>query len=280
MRPGDSIMNTARTIFALGAFLAAVPLCEAQQASAVPWYRDPAYYASATALGSYAPGFSVGYPVRQSVGSYYGGYGSFAGGSAYGADRFVGDPISANEFGISSLMRSAGIGYDALTHGMMNFESARSKYIDNALKWQQVLYARRHIIGQYRSEMIGRRLATTQKWLDYKQTHPDANVPGPLTKNQVDPSTGAITWPAALRGPDFAEERMHLEELMMLRAHTSASAEVGRKIRTIASAMQQKLQARINDFTASEYVAARNVLGSLQYYEGGTGLALNAAGPQ
>ena len=87
----------------------------------------------------------------------------------------------------------------AQSQAAVNYEQARSKYIDNKQKWTQNYY-----------KMREERQATLAREHEAQKHSPESltsaakdAVPPTLGADELDPVTGQITWPAILKGPEF-----------------------------------------------------------------------------
>ncbi len=192
-------------------------------------------------------GFGVGYGIG------YGGYG-------YGG--YGGGTVASNYMnGMSSVIRAEGQ-YNLMTSAAdINFEEARSRYIDNKKKWTENYYQMRE---QYQASEAAK-FARNKHAPETLARAAASGLPRELGPDVLDPLTGAITWPETLLGKEFDDERKEIEQLFELRAKTTHAAGTSEKIRAATKQMSDKLRANIQAIPASEYIAARKLLDSLDF---------------
>ena len=161
--------------------------------------------------------------------------------------------------GMADVIRSRGESAESVSRATINREEARSKYIDNQLKWAET-YQKRKAMGR---EQRDRRSAEERVKRDHWLSTRKSNLPPRLGPSQLDPVTGKINWPVTLLGKDYAEQRSILEELFVIRAHTSANPEMAQRVHTASRKMQDVLKAYIRDIPPQQYIASRTFLDSL-----------------
>jgi hypothetical protein len=90
-----------------------------------------------------------------------------------------------------------------------------------------------------------------------------AEVPH-LTRDELDPVTGKIRWPAPLMSDDFAKSRDEVERLFELRSWTTHQSEATVKIRDLVHSMGDVLRQKIDDMGPEDFVAARKFLDGIE----------------
>lgn len=195
------------------------------------WFRSPFYYAG------------VPYP--------YGRYGY----------RFTSNPIEGARYGMAEVIRARGQAYEARARGMINYEEARSKYLDNRKKWTETYWELKRMGEAERRKEFEETRARQEAYLAAK----GSSYPPRLSPSELDPTTGKIYWPEPLTADIYAELREELEELFVLRAYTGSSRRYGAEIHEKARAMQGLLKEQIRSMPTGEYIAARNFLESLAF---------------
>lgn len=195
------------------------------------WYRSPYRYAG------------LPYP--------YGRYG-------YG---FTSNPVEGARYGMAEVIRARGQAYEAAARGMVSYEEARSKYLDNRKKWTETYWAMKRKGQAERRKDFEQKRRRQEAYLATK----GSSYPPRLSPSELDPSTGKVYWPAALSGATYAELRRELDELFVLRAYTGSSDRYNAQIHEKARAMQSLLKEQIRSMPTSEYIAARNFLESLAF---------------
>ena len=90
-------------------------------------------------------------------------------------------------------------------------------------------------------------------------------IPDPLGPNELDPITGKIHWPIALRHSSLTAERRALERLFARRATNKGyiSTDEFLEIQKAGKRMQARLRDLIRSIPTPEYIAASNFLKSL-----------------
>lgn len=197
------------------------------------WYRG-----SAVGLGLrlYPYGYGYGYPY----GYGYGGttlYGSYA-------------------HGMADVIRARGQAAENISRAQINYQEARSKYIDNQKKWFETYQERKRIGRANKQADDERRQASALRYQEYlrKQKHPR------LTPSELDPTTGKLSWPLALQAPEFADGRRELDQLFKLRAQTGTTPELTKKIYDKAQDMRLQLLDKVSKLPAREYMESRRFL--------------------
>jgi len=186
------------------------------------------------------------------VGAYRWGYG-YRGTSAIGDARR----------GMADVIRARGAAAESASKATINYQEAQSRYIDNKLKWTKTYHERKRLGEAAQREKYARERAKRQKYLAKKRSTPHPR----LTASQLDPYRGKIYWPELLQQSDFAKLRTELDELLILRAHTSTTPDLGEKIFQRARAMQEILKEKIKTVPVHQYISARTFL-NLLVYEG------------
>jgi hypothetical protein len=94
-----------------------------------------------------------------------------------------------------------------------------------------------------------------------------SNVPRWLGPDELNRETGAIAWPLALRGEEFARLRTQIEEAFRGRLTSSASNEADTEelVREDVNVMIGLLRTHIEEMPADEYMLARKFLDSVAY---------------
>lgn len=180
----------------------------------------------------------------------YGGYG-------YGGGTAAGNYAQ----GMASVISATGEATEAVSRASINNEEARSAYIDNQKKWTETYFEKKRINEQFRDAEYAKDRQARDKYLAERTS----GIPPRLTPSQLDPATGHIVWPNALRAEAFAPQRKQIEELVLLRNITSTTTDVAAQLHTAARAMQADLKGRIGTMSPNEYIPARKFLDSLAY---------------
>lgn len=177
-----------------------------------------------------------------------GGYGG------YGAQT----PFSAAQHGMADLIRSQGMYNQATAQAMVNFEKARSSYIANEQAWMQAYQTRKRARQMQRAAESDEAHAKLQRYQQYLAEH-HSDAPK-LSDNQLNPTSGQITWPRALQEASFAEHRNSTEAFFSQRAQHSPSATDSKKVRDTIHQMRDELRNHIHELNTNDYLDARKFL--------------------
>lgn len=189
----------------------------------------------------------------------YGWYRGAAVGAAYGA---YGSGVGIGQgYNYGAAIAGQGQYNKDTSEAMINYEEARSRYIDNSVKWTQAYHERQRIGKAAQAEKYAAMKATRDRYLRNRES----GAPPRLGPQQLDPSTGKIYWPEALLSPNFEKPRKQLDEQFVLRAHTGTSIEVSEKIRDLSRTMQDDLKTEIRSMSPNIYLEARKFLDSLSW---------------
>ncbi len=187
------------------------------------------------------------------------GYGA---GYGYGGYGGVGTAFSAADHGRADIIRSQGMYNQMNSQAMVNYEEARSKYIDNQEKWTHVYLERRRASEAEFAKAQAERIAARERSKEFQANNPPRS-PTVLASSQLDPSTGRITWPTGLTSEAFTDLRKSLDSLFELRTHTSTTDDITTQIRKKADEMRDLLRTQIRQMPTQDYLEARRFLDAL-----------------
>ncbi len=163
--------------------------------------------------------------------------------------------------GMSNVIRSEGE-YNALTSmAAINNEEARSRYLDNKKKWQEIYRQSR----EARDKRVAEQFARSKHSPEVLAAAAASDLPHKLSSEVLDPVTGHITWPDVLLGSEFADQRQAIEQFLEVRAKTSHTDEAGDRIRAAAAKMTETLRKNVQNIPANEYMSGRKFLDSLAF---------------
>ncbi len=159
--------------------------------------------------------------------------------------------------GYADIVRSYGMANLLDAQAMNQVEQARKQYIENQLKAVQTYIDAHRINTEYR-------IAARPKPLSLEQYVRLAReqAPEPLTATQLDQLTGSISWPAALRKPEYEAFRKRIERLFSDRATGYA---VYGEIPAACEEFAERVNADIMSFPPNDYIAAKKFLESLTW---------------
>ncbi len=182
---------------------------------------------------------------------------SFGGGGSYGGGTADGNYLS----GWSQVIRSEGDYNLSTSQGLINYEEARAKYIDNTNKWTQAYFQMREANQAYQIQNAQRNRRTPEAISQAAASE----LPRKLGSRELDPVTGRIAWPEALMDEQYATLRSDLENLFDARARTKRTPATSVKIRDDARLMLELLRENIQRMPANDFIAARKFILALDY---------------
>lgn len=225
-------------------FLAAVLTSESSAAlqrvivrGGVPTVRVPGFVFTPFGYYGWAP-----WAMRYGYGYPYG----YGGVTPYGDARR----------GMADLVRARGYATEQYSKALLNQEEARSKYLENQQKWLQMYHERRRL-GEERQEQRNKEIRESrERYLAYLRSQ----EPDRLSPSQLNPNSGKLDWPEALKASAYNTLRSDLEGLFTVRAKTGANSGLKREIFEKSREMLLLLKSRIEITPASDYIAARRFL--------------------
>ena len=145
---------------------------------------------------------------------------------------------------------------------------ARSRELDNRLKATKTYFEMRNINREQRfgtqEERAERRRRNNERRYAAAARRGDPNQ---LDYDQLDPVTGKISWPRALRSEAFDELRERIDELFAQRASYGgqASAETRYAIKDAMDDFEDALRAEIRNIPTQQFLDARRFIRALAY---------------
>ncbi|QDU09589.1 hypothetical protein [Gimesia aquarii] len=215
--------------------------------------------------GYYSP--SVFYGNRWYGGGYYGGY--------YGRGYYGGWNDG------SSLVRAQGQALVDRSKAMVNYEDARSKYIDNQKKVAETYVARQkaqreaiQLQSQINEERAKQRQAALDRQAEKNRKMRESGLSpylnasasqdkATLTASQFNPATGKINWPESLMGEEYKASREKIQELFSLRNSTGVTSTLSQQISDEAQVMKNILRGQIRNMLPNDYLSARGFIEGL-----------------
>ena len=184
---------------------------------------------------------------------YAGGGGSYyhhASTVEEGAARGMADVIRSS--GSANLMNSA---------AAINYEDARSKYINNRMQATNTYFEMRRVNEQSRAAERSPPPTQEQAIRFAKDKLPDRPK-----ATQVDPLTGGINWPSLLQVKGFDADRKKLEDLYAIRANKGQlTAGQYVAVRDTTESMKRELRKLAPRVPGNMSIEARKFLDSLSY---------------
>lgn len=164
--------------------------------------------------------------------------------------------------GMSDVIRSQGMRNMMNSEAAKNMEDARAKYIDNRLKSTKAYFEMKRYNKEYRDATKTPRPTSEQLFRLAKEATPKA-----LSPAELDPVTGAISWPQLLNQDDFASARQTIDQLFAQRAKASGKFTIdqAQKASQAVSDLQVELRRRINDYPPQVFSQTNAFLKRLSY---------------
>lgn len=182
--------------------------------------------------------------------------------AAYGAQGGVGTAFSAQENARANTIRAQGEYNQMQAAAMVDYETARSQYIENQKQWTQVYMERQRAAAELNMKNQEEAQARAELIKAFNAANPPAG-PARLTSTQLNPSTGAINWPAGLAGAAFDGPRKAVETQFALRSHTDTHSGIAADVEKSVNEMRSTLRAKIREIPTQDYLEARRFLDSL-----------------
>src|SRR5436309_7128976 len=131
-------------------------------------------------------------------------------------------------------------------------EQARKQYIENQMRAVQTYVDAHRLNTEYRNAARSKPLSLEQYVRLAREQAPE-----PLTATQLDQLTGMISWPAALRKPEYEAFRRRIDRLFQERATGYA---VYGEIPAACEEFAQRVNADIMQFPPGDYIVAKKFL--------------------
>jgi hypothetical protein len=159
--------------------------------------------------------------------------------------------------GYADIVRSQGMARLLNSKAATEYEAARKAYIENQLKATQTYFEMRRYNDSARAAARSTPLATEEYVRIAREQAPEQ-----LSATQLDPLTGTIGWPVALRAVAYQPFRERLDKLFHDRA---TGYPVYNDILTAVQDFQNRLREDIMKLPANDFVTGKKFLDSLAY---------------
>jgi hypothetical protein len=179
----------------------------------------------------------------------YGGYYASTAGEGYA-------------MGMAAMVQSAGMATLMTSKAAVNAQEAGSLYIDNTVKATQAYIDRQRMLGSYQASL--RKPPPTAEQL-YRMSQ--MGLPKTLSARQLDPVTGAISWPVVLRDEPFDTYRETAQKFFQeaVANPQSFSYDSYNQFQQAGSECLADLKSRIKDYRPNDYIEAKKFVESLTY---------------
>jgi hypothetical protein len=163
--------------------------------------------------------------------------------------------------GMADVIRSAGAANLMNSAAAINYQTAKKAYIENRMLTTQTYFDMQKVNQEARKEKRGP-APTQEQLIRFSKQGLPARIPA----SQLDPVTGQINWPLALRDPAYKAGTDALQVLFKSRAENGyLSPEQYLKIQQLCRETLDELQRRSTNLPSSQRIAARKFLESLAY---------------
>jgi hypothetical protein len=254
--PSKGINVKTQVIFGILLLLAMTTCCSRPANAYDGWYAGPG-------IGVPYGGYGGGYGIYGPGG--YGGYGGYGPGG-YGVYGGGAGGIGGIASGMGNLVRAQGQRNVDNSQAEINLqqanvehEKARSDYIDNQKKLHDAkLEWKRRTDEQSAKDQEAQKAARLRA-----QKFNDEHRSPQLSTSQLDPSTGHINWPMALKAPDFDELRKSVETLFQSRSKTGLTSDLSLELDATIGRLKDSFRGHIMQIPLKEYSQSRKFLDSL-----------------
>lgn len=163
--------------------------------------------------------------------------------------------------GLSDVISAQGSANLSNSQAAINLTEARSKQIENAQQWTNTYFQMRADNRAYRAQEAGPRVTSEQLFRFAKE-----DAPSRMSPSELDPVSGKLSWPVALKSDDFNKYRSQIEELYMKRATGGVlNIDERRQLSKSCVDLNDTLKAQIKDLPPPDYIAAKKFIESLAY---------------
>ncbi|MCE9529242.1 MAG: hypothetical protein K8R36_24610 [Planctomycetales bacterium] len=180
-----------------------------------------------------------------------------------GANSYATTEAGSTLEGLGSALAGAGQYNLYSSRGALYLEQARSKYIENYRNAIDARYAIKRVNDTYRAEKFARERMNPELLSRVIQ----AKLPDRLSAAEYNRRTGALQWPAALMGPEFARDR-HAVQIAFAQRRSEDVGVVSVFYRDVSQHVQnmyETMLSQIDDIPTTDSIAARRFLKSLEY---------------
>ncbi len=162
--------------------------------------------------------------------------------------------------GMANMMQAAGARNLMNAQALGFVEDARRKNIDNRMHATDAYFQMRKVNRESRAAEASPR--ATQSDLE---RFARMRAPQPLSPSELDPLTGAVSWPAIFRDDEYKEYRAALDQLYTQRASVGylTGTQRGGMAQTL-DAMEAELRRNINNYIPQDYVQAKRFLDGMR----------------
>jgi len=190
-------------------------------------------------------------PSAEAQSRYWGDYSYHASTAGEGYARGLGDVIrSQGQYNLDT------------SEAAKNYAQARSMEMENRYKWTKTYFEMRDLNRQYRAQE-----QLPQPTSEQLRRYAQAGRPDELEKDDLNPFTGQLQWPAVLREEDFGEAREVIDRMYRNRALQKGilTSDQYAAVDAASQEMEATLKDNIKKYPTSSYLEARKFLESIRY---------------
>lgn len=176
-----------------------------------------------------------------------------------GGGGFGGTAASAAAMGYAQMMRAQSQANLTNSQAAINWEKARTLLIQNRKLWTETYFKMREINREARRLEEGPRVTNEQAIALAR-----AAAPRKLEVNELDPTTGRITYPEVLTDPVYDSLRKDVDAFFTKRASGASLDFYERQhVRTILQLLHGELLRHVHEYRAGDYGVAATFIDSL-----------------
>jgi len=161
--------------------------------------------------------------------------------------------------GQAALVQAQGQAQVSAAKAARENEEARSRYLDNRAKYEEMRREQREWEDARRAQQLEERKQRAAEREPPKVTNRYDRLP----IEQLDPETGAISWPESLQKPSYKEQRSIIEQALLAQAEEGPSERLARVIEDTANEMKKTVSGQMKELGFEEYSRTRRFLGAL-----------------
>jgi len=184
------------------------------------------------------------------------------GGRGWGRGNYASTAQQGAAYGMAAMIRAQGYANLKNSEAAKNWEEAKTKEIDNRMKWTETYFEMRKTNREAREAERGPPITQEQAIRMARDA-----APRRLSSTQLDPVTGHIQYPIVLMDEPFAPYRQRLDQLFAQRASTGGSMSFDdfQAIQETVTDFIEALKQRVGKYAAGDYGSARTFLDSLAH---------------
>jgi hypothetical protein len=182
---------------------------------------------------------------------FYGGYGGFNRAST------VGESYAR---GMADLIRSQGLRNLFNSEALINYEEARTKYLENRIKNTETYFQMRSINKEVRKATDFRNAPTAEEWARMTKEL----KPKQLSIDDFDPRNSHIKWPIVFRSSLFKADTKKIEKLLAKKPNKDdMDYDDYSKLLSHCNNLKTTLKSQVKKVPANDYIDAKNFIKSL-----------------